>query len=491
MIRKLAATLVASMTLTTLNAPAQTTQKQVVMAAPARTSLSATGVDLYDALQAYARHARINIYIDPSTPHVAQSFLIRNVSDAEAFRAIIKANGLASIERNSVTYVGPPSAIARYSSSAITSATIPTAANPTLLSQSLSALLPPGTQVYPEDQSQSVLVIGSAEAVAQARSFLMPPTSLVYARFTPANGRSAKDLITLYQALYPYVSPDELVLDGSTNTVLLRGSRSFVDGAASSLASLDTPVPQVFYDVNIIEMTPETYNLNRGILFGGINTQGQQIAGSGSTTITSATIKSVPFNLTINALESQGKATILRRPSLVIANGSNGTSQDTTTIPYSVPNSLTGIPTIAQVTTGVILTATPTVAGSIVHTTLQESYTAATGIGTQGIPITETNAVNTIVDSTPDDVIVISGLLADDDSTTMTGLPPFNHLFFLGGLFRNRQASKSHVEVLVTLQAHVDYPGRQHVPVQFSTIPDALLHNGIAPAPTPLPTAHP
>lgn len=454
---------------------------------------SATKDDLYDTLQIYALHAKISIYIDPSTPHTAQGFQVRNVADKDALGAIIHANGLSSIVVGNTTFIGPPASLAKYNPGAIVSASIPTDADPTMLAQSLGGMLPPGTQVYPQaattTQNASILVIGSPEAITQARTFLLPGGALQYARFDPNNGSSASDLIGLYKQLYPYVSPNELVLDALRNKILIRGDAGFLKTAAENLQALDTPVPQVFYDVNVIEMTPETYELNRGLLFGGQNATGQQVAGSGSTTITK--VSSIPFNVTINALESQGKASILRRPSLVVANSKTGTQQDTTTIPYSVPNSLTGIPTIANVTTGVILTATPTVTGNTIHSVIKESYTAAVGTNSTGIPTTETNAVDTETDSTPDQTYVISGLLADDDSTNVTGLPPLSHLMFIGGLFRNRQSTRQHFEVIVTLQAHIDYPGKQNLPVRFNAIPNALLQNGIDPAPLPTPTAHP
>ncbi len=462
-------------------ASAQPSSPATAGAPPAMSGVAANGTDLYVALQTYAQHARISLYIDPSTPHTLLTYHITGVSDQQAFDDLVQANGLATLRRGGLLYVGPPGALAsRFGGTDASMVTLPVVGvSPAQLIPLLQRALPPGTVLFPNDQAHTLLVRGTPAALTQAQSLVAAASqpATVALAIPVEGGRTAESTLQALRVIDPPTPPNSVTTDPGTNRLMVRGTSEYVARVAHDAGILDLPVPQVDYSVSIAEVDPEKFDSNRGILFGGQS-------GPGSV-VTANPIRSTVINATINDLESRGYARILERPTLVVLNGQTGTTNYTTQFPVLVANQLTGVSSVQTITTGVQLTLQPTVNGNSVTTNLATAYSDQVGTGAQGIPIVSTRQVQTPVRTEPDQAIVISGLYATTEQRTKTGIPPFDKWLLIGGLFKNNEQHVDHTEVVIVLEPHIVQPGQKGPSVAFPSIDPSLITHGIAPLAPP------
>lgn len=174
-----------------------------------------------------------------------------------------------------------------------------------------------------------------------------------------------------------------------------------------------------------------------------------------------------PFNnlaLALDALETEGLVRTLAEPNLTSLSGQHASFLAGGEIPVPAGLDRNGNLTIRFRDFGVGLNFTPTVldSGRInlkVSTNVSEVDTTNSVI-IQGVSIPgfRTRRAQTTVEMASGGGIVIGGLLQNDFSNTVSGVPGLNDLPILGALFRSTAFTKAETELVVTVSAFVVRP---------------------------------
>jgi type IV pilus assembly protein PilQ len=327
-----------------------------------------------------------------------------------------------------------------------------------------------------------------------------------------------------------------LTIDQRTNSLIIRDIAPYVVQVREFVARFDRPTPGVLIEARIVEINKEDAR-NLGIVWGGAFTPraGQNspittVRGSGTARgvgnptsgqpTTAANFPAAGFqapftagnlfgltfgwlasnfalDLQLQALEGEGRAKIVSRPSALTLDNQPANIASGTKIPIISLQVVGGAQqasvTFQDVTTR--LQVTPHVAGDdgqlllsigVKRDTLGPPVTA---VGLTAFQV-DTRQANTQVRIPDGGTVVLGGLREDNDTQISEGLPWLRKIPVLGWLFKNDNTSSTRRELMIFLTAKiVENPG------QAAATPDAVPAVPGAPpppgptgqAPAPLP----
>jgi general secretion pathway protein D len=173
------------------------------------------------------------------------------------------------------------------------------------------------------------------------------------------------------------------------------------------------------------------------------------------------------YQVTLRAIAQTGHAKVLSRPSILARNNQPATI----TVGQSVPlissvsyNGLNGTP-INAVTyrdVGVILKVTPFItADGLVEmmispqiSSIDPNLTVPISAGVSA-PVIDVRAADTVAVTADGQTVIIGGLMEADKAETDTKIPLLGDIPVLGNLFKHKQKSTTHTELLIFLTPHV------------------------------------
>ncbi len=422
-------------------------------------SLDVRELDIYDAVRLLSTQANVNVVVDSSVAHHPVSLRLQHVSFNEALATLAAANDLAAVRLGDVIYVGTSEAMnRRYPAGTAGSRTVlfnVKNAVPDDVAKSLSDALPKGTLVVPDRRTANVIVTGSATTVERARGLVaaLDQRSGLANVVVPMRYVKASDALKAVQATLQMTAPSSAYASDQQNAVVLSGSRDFVALATSLIARVDRPGQQVRYEVRVTDLSPSDAS-NVGFLFGGVDENGTQHAGSGNT-VTTFLRNSLAINATIDALVTHGEAKILARPTLSSLNNVAASLLVGQQYPIVYFDARTGTQQVQFVNVGVNLNVTPTIGtDGAITTDLETDYSQVTGT-ISNFPIITTRKAQSTLRVHDGETIVIAGLFADVDTATLTKVPFLGDIPFLGEVFRNRARQHSKDEVVFLITPHL------------------------------------
>lgn len=169
----------------------------------------------------------------------------------------------------------------------------------------------------------------------------------------------------------------------------------------------------------------------------------------------------------LRALEENGQATVLSRPSVFVLDGRQARIKVGDNVPYTSKVTLGVGGVITSETTflktGIILNLRPRAAADNSDVTLQvEAIISSPGptrvlpdLGALLAPNLQSRQIQTLVRVANDTPFVIGGLIAENDQHSTSGLPHLSRLRYLGALFRKKNARNDRREVIVVITPHV------------------------------------
>jgi type II secretory pathway component GspD/PulD (secretin) len=429
------------------------------IAGPARLSIDARDTDLGDVIRLLAMQSGINLVPDGSIRPIRITLRLRDVSFDEALATIAQAYGLQAHREGRVIIVGDAAIMNRrypddeFGPGTKTAVFALEHAAPDELKSALADALPAGTVVVGDKRTSSIIVSGSATTVERARRLIAAldapalGTATSFEAFRLRNVK-ASDAV---KALKGTVADNALVADDRQNVVVVAGNRELQRSAGALLASIDNPGKQVMFEVRVADLAPQIDSSNVGIQVGG--------AGYGSGALGQVpyllTRSSLVINAQLNALVQTGHASILAQPRIATLNNKEATLLVGETYPVVTTNLQTGYPTVTNIDVGVKLRLTPTIGddGSITAE-LHPEYSQIMGFN-NAFPIVANRRVDSTLRVRDGETIVLGGLFSDIDSDTVTKLPFLGDVPVLGSVFRNRQRSHTHDEVVFYITPHV------------------------------------
>jgi type IV pilus assembly protein PilQ len=414
-------------------------------------------VDVTDAIALLAAESGVNVVTDGSVKPEKITVHLHGVTFEDALRAITAAHGLAVRRDGQILVVGAAQSMNRFAATQVFALRHATADE---VAKEIADALPDGTVVVPDKRTRSIVVAGDAPTIARARALIGaldagyagdaagPTTKTYHLRFLRPDDVVAKLKIAV---------PDTSALaDEEENAVLVMGDEHVQSEAAAFVGQIDVASPQVMFEVKVADLTPVNDSSNVGFEFGGLDLTGQPLVGATTYAFTGGTI---PVNVRLNALVSNGHAQILATPKLVTINNKEANLTIGETYPIVYSTSVLGGQNVQYVDIGVHLRLTPTIGtdGSVTAE-LHPEYSELVGFTSTGYPIVANRKIDSTLRVHDNETIVLGGLLRETSSETISKVPGLSAIPLIGGLFKNKQTAHERDEIVFLITPHVIYP---------------------------------
>lgn len=287
----------------------------------------------------------------------------------------------------------------------------------------------------------SILIVGEAGGTVRTGAESAPVA-------VPLQNARATEVV---KALHGAVPDAAFLADDRQNVVVLGGTQEQQAAARGLLRRFDEPSRQVMFEVRVADVQPLQDRSNVGIQFGGPGYG----AGALAQFPFAVTRSALAVNAQINALVEHGRASILAEPRVATLNNHEASLLIGEQYPVVTVNQQTGFPSVQTIDIGVRLRVTPTIGGDgTITADLHPEFSAIIGFN-GSFPIIANRKVDATLRVRDGETIVLAGLFQDVDSETVTKLPVLGDLPVLGGVFRNRQRTRTRDEVVFFITPHV------------------------------------
>ncbi len=431
----------------------------------ARISIDVHEAQLTDVIALLAAQSSVNIVADSSVKPEKVTLHLRDVTFTDALNVLVQSHDLQVRRQNNVLIIGTSESMnRRYGDqndprSARTVVLSLAHAVPDDVAKELSGGLPEGTVIVADKRTQSVILTGNNSTIVRARMLV---AALDAPKYAGKDGNVAH--------VYPlrYVKPSEVagdlkgvlpegsyVQDDPQNAIVVSGNEEIQHTAEQFVRSIDTPSPQVLFEVRVADIIPENVQSDVGIQFGGYDLAGKPISGAATYAFARS---SVAINATLNALVSKGRAQILATPKLVTLNNKEADLLIGQTYPVVYYDARLGGQQVQFVDVGVKLRLTPTIGqdGSVTAEMHPEYSAIQDFVG--GYPVIANRKVDSTLRVRDNQTIVLGGLMRDVDSQTISKVPALADIPIIGKIFQNRQRLHERDEVVFLITPHVIYP---------------------------------
>ena len=282
-------------------------------------------------------------------------------------------------------------------------------------------------------------------------------------------------------------------IPGNTNQIVIEGEEDAVFMLLDAIAYFDIATPQVFIETRVIEVTydsnfefgvdylhdrdvdglgPSTFfrgasaNLNppsftRSLFPPGFPFQGSTLSGG---FVGETLEKFGVFNINYQALQINGKAEVLSKPSIIATQGVKATVttvEETPILQIATADRNNEQFRQGSVKTGVTLEVTPNHIGeSFVTLQIKPEVRGAAALaaarpGGTFAPIQTLRSANTQVTLGDGETLVIGGLYTNQSTTEKAKTPFLSDIPFLGDLFTRTKETKQKTELIFILTPHI------------------------------------
>lgn len=272
-----------------------------------------------------------------------------------------------------------------------------------------------------------------------------------------------------------------------TNSLLIQSSPAQYDAILSAIKRLDEEPLQVLVEaqVLIVDLNDQLrygvswFLANRDANVGGVDggtgptvplpsgfapsrDANTMTFGAGSNFLATWTRRDVSRTFvasTIDALESVSNVRTISSPSLMVRNNSSATINVGSQVPVQstsfVPSAGTSgtIGNVSFISTGVTLEVTPRVnPGGLVYLEIRQEVSSPGDPGVGNNPSINTRTLQTEIAVQSGQTIMMGGLIQEDESEAISGVPGLQRIPGVGALFRstNNRATRSETLVLIT-----------------------------------------
>ncbi len=396
-------------------------------------SLTLKDADIKDVLKTFSALTQLNIVIDPEV-NGSVTVELRNVPWDQALDLILRINGLDYLLENNVLRVSTVTKLTR-------------------------------------EKNERAAYLAQQEVAQPLRTVVKP---LSYATASDVSGLLSGDS-------YLMSNRGSVVVDKRTNTLIIRDTIDRVEGVLRLIDTLDKPTPQVVIEGRIVETT-RSFSRQLGISWGFSsindaahgNTTGQRfpntISSDGGVNLggspDAAGFLAMTFGDILNtfnldfllaAAESEGVAKIVSTPRITTQNLKTASIRSGLQIPVqTVANNTV---TVQYVDATLKLEVTPqiTAEGTVnlkIDIRKQQPLAAGQITGGNNAPI-QTRDAQTELLVRDGGTTVIGGIYQIDDETSENRVPGLWRIPVLGALFRNKQVTQQHDELLIFITPRI------------------------------------
>lgn len=319
-----------------------------------------------------------------------------------------------------------------------------------------------------DEKAQFFLLRGTEEAVKKALETLERldplPTSATY-EVRYIDGRNlAEALRTRFPTLSIFSAqrshPTGAAGAGQPATILmLTGRHEEVQEALRLLEQLDSAPRQVLIEAVISDISPsvqEKLGVNWSAPladFKVVETRGEEGFRFGTFSRSALT-----FSAVLEALRTDTQSKILARPQTLAVDGSEAQILIGQRIPYEVSQIVGGtvVRSVEFEEIGINLRILPRVtADGHILASIEPQVSSFQGFSPAGFPIVATRQARTTVFLQEGDVVVIGGLLREEETRTMSGIPLLKDIPVFGELFRFRSRVQTTTELVLFVTCRI------------------------------------
>jgi len=335
------------------------------------------------------------------------------------------------------------------------------------------------TKIYTLNFAQvAPLKVEASSTSASSSSSSSSSTSSSYGGSEASGGIT--EAAGIKDILVTLLSPNgNIVVDNRTNSLIITDIQEQFKLIEEMLLKLDTPTPQVFIEVEIIETSLEVAD-KLGLEYGG--TSGSWSATftgpkkgysfpydtksfkdhSQSATFTFGTMTFGDLAFTLKALASHADTKYLARPKLLTLNNETALIDITAetyvgSVTTSTPQTQTSTTSAERMSTGVSLKVTPQVNAADYVTMVLEpsvSRTEASAVNTGFLnPIKRSAKAKVMVKD--GETIFIGGLLDTQKTGTKRKVPILGDIPVIGALFKSDSTTDKQTEILIFITPHI------------------------------------
>jgi type IV pilus assembly protein PilQ len=425
-------------------------------------SLDVRDTDIYDVLRLLGSSADVNVMTDSSVKHDKVTLRLHDVTFEQALHVLMQAYDLQAHRDGNVVLVGAVAQMnRRYGTDGGPTriAVLPLRrAKADEVGKELADALPAGTVILADKRTATIVLTADDVTIERAKA-------LVAALDVRAYGATAEVLQKSVALPLRYLKPSDaiktiktnlpdasLIADDRQNAIVVTGNEEMIAGVSALIAALDVPGEQVMFEVRVADVTPQDDTTNVGVMFGGTDLKGNVTPGASSIAFVNRTI---PINATLNFLVQKGTASVLATPRIVTVNNREASLLIGESFPIVYFDARTGTQQVQFTDVGVKLKLTPTIGqDGAITAELHPEYSQIVSFS-NGFPVIGNRKVDATLRVADGETIVLAGLLSDIRSETITKIPGLGDIPIIGGIFRNRQKSRTRDEIVFLITPHI------------------------------------
>lgn len=429
-------------------------------------SLDVHDAKISDVLALLTLESGVNVVADASVPQDRITLHLAGVTFDQALEVIARSRGLLVRRIGGTLLVGASGVFDRGASGdgilgARTAVVALRRSDPDEIAKELTPALPAGTVIVADKRTDSVIVSSDEATIERARLLVdaldgpAPDASAGLVRTYKLRYVRAEDALKMLKSELP--EGVIAIADDDQNALLVRGGEDGQRMAQAFAAQIDVASRQVVFEVRVADVTPNDDSSSVGFEFGGVDVQGQPLAGAATYAFPRGTLA---VNARLDALVSHGRAQILATPRLVTLNNREAMLLIGQTYPIVYTSSAFGGQEVQFVDVGVKLRLTPTIGpdGSVTAD-IHPEYSEIEGFTSGNLPIIANRKIDSTLRVQSDQTIVLGGLLRDVSSETVTKLPGLADIPVLGAFFKSKATQHQRNEIVFFITPHVIEPG--------------------------------
>lgn len=282
--------------------------------------------------------------------------------------------------------------------------------------------------------------------------------------------------------------------DNATNSILAIGDKELYDNLDSLISKLDVPRRQVYVEALILETTIDKSSQfgvewfagagsgsgalvgsssnggNLGSIISSLTQGASSISGLGTAGLGVGVIGNIisfqgakfpSIGALVSAVRSSSGINIISNPQILTLNNSAAEVFVGENMPYQTSTKFDSnnnpVQTYDYRDVGVKLKVTPQISSDDMVTLAieQEIKKVSNSAVSSTAPTTLTRTTNTTVKLKNHSIMVISGMIKDDSTTTVSGIPGLSQIPVLGWLFKRETTSTQKTNVMLFITAHI------------------------------------
>lgn len=265
-----------------------------------------------------------------------------------------------------------------------------------------------------------------------------------------------------------------VAVDERTRTLVVNGAREDIQRAESMLMVLDAPTPQVFLQVQIIELSSsglQKYGAKQK------NLAELQLDAAGDRLAIDLALTLPQF---LQYLTEAGLAKTLANPGLITVDGQTSKLLIGYKVPVEAQEEIDGqIKTVVRyVDAGIKLEFTPRITSDKMITLHIKPQISSFGESlTQGYPLIRSREFETVVRIHDGETFVLGGLIREEDRVSVEKVPFLSEIPLLNALFKYDERSQQSTEIVILITPQIIYPGERYPLIKKSSPRDSVTQS--------------